>query len=136
METWSLKTIMYESGMGSELVEERRGAASLWMVPTLTGEAKVKAGSSGKRARSDFMVATGWVYRVFTKKKEKNGLAVEQGGGLQRRRWQEGRIRSRWRWRRTISDGAGQAILEAEVSYDKAVASPASAACATVTSHT
>ena len=50
-----LKTTRYESGTGLELVEERMGAASLWMLSTKTGEAEANSGTNEAAIRPFIM---------------------------------------------------------------------------------
>ena len=47
--------MMYESGTSTALDEERMGAALLWMVLGITGDATVNNGSS-ERLRTPFMM--------------------------------------------------------------------------------
>lgn len=53
--TCFLKTIIYESGIAVAWVDERMGAASLWMVSMRTGDADASKGSNDK-AKSLFMM--------------------------------------------------------------------------------
>jgi hypothetical protein len=50
--------MIYESGTSTALDEERMGAASLWMVLGITGDATVNNGNS-ERLRTPFMM-TDW----------------------------------------------------------------------------
>ena len=55
--------MIYESGTSTALDEERMGAASLWMVLGITGDATVNSGSS-ERLRTPFMM-TEWKMKWF-----------------------------------------------------------------------
>lgn len=60
--------MMYESGTSTALDEERMGAALLWMVLGITGDATVNNGSS-ERLRTPFMV-TEWKVGCFQRERD------------------------------------------------------------------
>ena len=79
--TCFLNTTIYELGISFAFTDERMGAASLWMVPTLsTGDADTRSGNS-ERLRADLIVADKLPLALLQRKQDdedKSGDGVKQ----------------------------------------------------------